>query len=216
VTTQRLADKLNSRRNLAEKKENWRKRRKVRTVESAGLIGMLTAQNIMAELSYAYLHAVASRAGFSCEYRNRHLDGAGVDATITEDGRRLAPDSVLTSFSVDIQLKATFQELTEQSGRFSYSLTVEQYNKLRREDIASPRLLVILRLPVDEQEWLQISQDALVARRCAYWVSLRGAAASSNTTSQTIYVPSENLLSPQGLTALMARFSRLKVIRYEA
>lgn len=44
---------------------------------------MLSEQNIEAELSYAYLHAVASRAGFSCEYRNRHLDGAGVDATIT-------------------------------------------------------------------------------------------------------------------------------------
>jgi hypothetical protein len=177
---------------------------------------MLTTPNIMAELSYAYLHAVASRAGFSCEYRNRHLDGAGVDATISEDGRRLAEDSVLTSFSVDIQLKATHQELTEQGGRFSFSLPVGQYDKLRREDVASPRLLVILRLPVHEQEWLQISPEALVAKRCAYWVSLRGAATSSNTTSQTIYVPSENLLSPQGLTALMARFSRLEVIRYEA
>jgi len=69
---------------------------------------MLTEQNIEAELSYAYLHAVASHAGFSCEYRNRHLDGAGVDATITEDNRKLASDSVLTSFSVDIQLKATY------------------------------------------------------------------------------------------------------------
>jgi len=69
---------------------------------------MLTDQNIEAELSYAYLHAVASKAGFSCEYRNRHLDGAGVDATITEDGRQLAGDSVLTSFSVDVQLKATY------------------------------------------------------------------------------------------------------------
>ena len=46
---------------------------------------MLTEQNIEAELSYAYLHAVASRAGFSCEYRNRHLDGAGVDAEEIED-----------------------------------------------------------------------------------------------------------------------------------
>ena len=51
---------------------------------------MLTDQNFEAELSYAYLHAVATRVGFSCEYRNRHLDGAGVDATVTEDGRMLA------------------------------------------------------------------------------------------------------------------------------
>jgi hypothetical protein len=38
---------------------------------------MLTEQNIEAELSYAYLHAVASRAGFSCEYTPRHADAAG-------------------------------------------------------------------------------------------------------------------------------------------
>jgi len=80
---------------------------------------MLTDQNIEAELSYAYLHAVATRVGFSCEYGNRHLDGAGVDATITEDGRMLANDSILTSFSVDVQLKATYRELPEQDGRIS-------------------------------------------------------------------------------------------------
>src|SRR5438132_479349 len=84
---------------------------------------MLTSQNVEAELSYAYLHTVASKAGFSCEYRNRHLDGAGVDATITEDGRKLAEDSILPSFAVDVQVKATYQHLAGQNGRLSYALT---------------------------------------------------------------------------------------------
>jgi uncharacterized protein DUF4365 len=177
---------------------------------------MLTDQNIEAELSYAYLHAVATRAGFSCEYRNRHLDGAGVDATITEDGRKLADDSILTSFSLDVQLKATYRELRERDGRSSYSLSVPHYDKLRIEEVAAPRVLLLLRLPQNPEEWLQISEDALVAKRCAYWVSLRGAAASENDKNQTVYVPRENLLTPQGLTNLMVRFSRLEVIRYVA
>ena len=177
---------------------------------------MLTDQNIEAELSYAYLHAVASRVGFSCEYRNRHLDGAGVNATITEDGRRLADDSVLTSFSVDLQLKATYRELPEQDGRISYFLSIPHYNKLRLEEVAAPRLLVVMRLPRHAEEWLQITEDALIAKRCAYWVSLRGASASTNDESQTVYVPRENLLSPRGLTNVMARFSRLEVIPYVA
>jgi hypothetical protein len=177
---------------------------------------MLTDQNIEAELSYAYLHAVASKAGFSCEYRNRHLDGAGVDATITEDGRQLATDSVLTSFSVDVQLKATYQDLPEQEGRLSYVLAVPHYDKLRLEEVASPRLLVVLRLPRNPDEWLQISEDALIARRCAYWVSLRGAPASANREAQTVYLPRQNLLSHGSLFALMARFSRREVIRYGA
>ena len=90
--------------------------------------------------SYAYLHAVATRVGFSCEYRNQHPDGAGVDATVTEDGRMLANDSILTSFSVDVQLKATYRELPEQDGRISYSLTVPHYDKLRVEEVAAPRV----------------------------------------------------------------------------
>ena len=177
---------------------------------------MLTDQNIEAELSYAYLHAVASRAGFSCEYRNRHLDGAGIDATITEDGRKLADNSILTSFSVDIQLKATYRELPEQEGRFSYSLSIPHYKKLRLEEVASPRLLVVLRLPQNPEEWLQIDEDSLVAKRCTYWVSLRGASASTNQENQTVYIPRQNLLTPQSLTILMARFSRLEVIPYVA
>jgi hypothetical protein len=174
---------------------------------------MLTSQNIEAELSYAYLHAVASKAGFSCEYRNRHLDGAGVDATLTEDGRKLAEDSVLTSFAVDVQLKATHQDLPEQNGRLSYVLTVPHYDKLRLEEVATPRLLVLLRLPPDPEEWLRISEEGLVAKRCAYWVSLRGAPTSPNRESQTVYRSRANLLSPQGLIGLMAHFSRLEVLR---
>ena len=40
----------------------------------------MTENNIKAELSYAYLHAVAARASFGCESSGRHSDSAGVDA----------------------------------------------------------------------------------------------------------------------------------------
>jgi hypothetical protein len=159
---------------------------------------------------------VATRAGFSCEYRNRHLDGAGVDATITEDGRRLASDSILTSFSVDVQWKATYRELPEKDGLISYTLSVPHYDKLRIEEVAAPRALLVMRLPQNREAWLQVTDDALVAKRSVYWVSLRGAAASANESNQTVYVPRENLLTPLGLTDLMARFSRLEVIPYVA
>lgn len=39
-------------------------------------------QNIESELSYAYLHAVAAKAGMSCKQGDRHDDGAGVDAEV--------------------------------------------------------------------------------------------------------------------------------------
>ena len=176
---------------------------------------MLTEQNIEAELSYAYLHAVASRAGFSCEYRNRHLDGAGVDATITEDGRFLAEDSKLCYVPLDVQLKATYQELVDGNGNMSYSLAIAHYNKLKLEAIGAPRILVLLRLPRDPAEWLQCSDEALIAKRCAYWVSLRGAPTIAGQDSRTVHLPKRNVLTPAGLTELMTRYSRQEVILYE-
>jgi len=175
---------------------------------------VLTSANIESELSYAYLHAVASRAGFACEWRNRHLDGAGVDATVTEDGRRLAIDSKLTYIPVDVQLKATYAELPEANGKLSFSLDIKQYDKLRSESLGSPRLLVVLRLPRAQEEWLQVTTDGLLAKRCAHWVSLRGAPAVTDQDSRTIYVPVANVLSPDQLIQLMTRFSRQEVIPY--
>ncbi len=175
---------------------------------------MLTKANVESELSYAYLHAVASHAGFACEVRNRHLDGAGVDATITEDGRMLAPDSTLTYIPVDVQLKATYQDLPEENGRFSFSLDITQYNKLRSAMVGSPRLLVVLRLPRDPVEWLRVNAESLIARRCAYWVSLRGAPPVEDQNSQTVFIPMRNALTPDELRQIMTYFSRQEVIEY--
>jgi hypothetical protein len=177
---------------------------------------VLTEQNIESELSYAYLHAVATRAGFACEYAGRHLDGAGVDATLYEDGRLLAPDSVLQAFALHVQLKATRVPPVEQAGRFSFSLPVGQYDRLSGVRLATPRVLVVLYLPADPQEWLRHSEDSLIAQRCAYWASLRGAPDSPNEATQTVYVPRQQLLSPASLTALMTRCSREEDLPYAA
>lgn len=175
---------------------------------------MLTLQNIESELSYAYLHALASRAGFECTYSGRHHDSAGIDAVVREDGRRLANDSVLTSFEVHIQLKATFQPPVEQDGKYSFSLDVQQYNKLRHARVQSPRLLVVMYLPANVDEWLRHTEDGMMSKRCAYWVSLRNASDSVNSTTQTVYLPRRQFLSADSLTELMTQFSRREEINY--
>ena len=175
---------------------------------------MLTLQNIESELSYAYLHATASRAGIICEYAGRHTDEAGVDAVLRIKGK-LAPDSVFTQFTVDVQLKATKQAPIEQNGRYSHSLKVKNYNELRSTNTSAPQLLVTLFLPEDAETWLSHSEECLVARRCAYWVSVRGAA-ETDQDSRTIYIPKVNLLSVPGLRGLMTRFSKQEVLNYDA
>jgi hypothetical protein len=175
---------------------------------------VLTSQNIEAELSYAYLHAVASRGGIICERSGPSSDDVGVDAVLRVKGP-LADDSLLTSFTVDVQLKATVAQPAAERGRFAFPLKMKNYDELRSVRTIAPHLLVVLFLPGNPADWLTHSHECLVARRCAYWLSLRGAPASANETSQTIYIPMTNLLSVENLLGLMTRFSKRERISYD-
>ncbi len=174
---------------------------------------LLTENNIKAELSYAYLHAVAARAGFSCQAGDRHEDGIGVDAKLRVR-ERFGPESVLTNFTVDIQLKATSEVPNEIEGKLRYSLRLKNYDELRSVECQAPQLLVVLWLPADSAQWLVHSAERLVCQRCAYWVSLRAAPPSANDMAQTVSIPGDNHLSVAKLRELMARFSRREVIDY--
>lgn len=174
---------------------------------------MLSAQNIESELSYAYLHAVASRCGIICDSTHRHTDEAGVDAVLRVRGK-LANDSTLTQFTVDVQLKASKVAPIEQDGKYSHSLKLKNYDELRSTSTGAPQLLVVLYLPSKPDEWLSQSEESLVARRCAYWLSLHNAPPSPNATHQTVYIPKTNVLSTELLRDVMTRFSREEAIHY--
>ena len=66
---------------------------------------MLTENHIKEQLSYAFVHAVASRAGFTCGPAHGP-DMDSVDVHIAASGK-LASDSLLNSPHLDLQLKAT-------------------------------------------------------------------------------------------------------------
>jgi hypothetical protein len=175
----------------------------------------LSQNDIEAELSYAYLHAVAAATAIGCDVAGRHLDNAGVDAMITARDQ-FAADSVLTDITLHVQLKATSSQPTISNGKFSYALNdVKQYDKLRRVTTVPYRILVVLFLPVDAREWLQHSVDVLSLKRCAYWVSLRGAPPTTNTSSITVYIPETQIFSPDGLQQLMVRISKQEDLFYE-
>jgi hypothetical protein len=176
---------------------------------------LLSENNIKAELSYAYLHAVASRGGLGCEVTGRHFDGDGVDAVVRAR-ERFTEQSVYTRFTVEVQLKATSLEVVpDAQGRYPFSLKLDHYDKLRDEANGTQQILVVLFLPSDASLWLTVSPEALIARRCAYWVSLRGAPPSGNEASQTVYIPRASVLTVDSLRSVFARRSLGGWIKYE-
>lgn len=170
-------------------------------------------QDIESELSYAYLHAVASKAGFACQVTNRLSDKSSIDAEVRVL-ERMTNDSILTDFMIDIQLKATYKKLNINNKNYSFSLPINQYDNLRAEGSSNQKLLVVLSLPTDESEWLSCNEEELVLKRCAYWVSLRGARTIDNSTSITIYIPKANLFSHESLREIASIRSREEYVLY--
>jgi hypothetical protein len=175
---------------------------------------LLGENDIKSELSYAYLHAVASRAGCECQMSQRHSDGMGVDARLNVREQFGPPSTFLSRFTLEVQLKATSQPLPLVAGHYSFVLKKEHYDKLREPGAESALILVVLVLPEDPAEWLICTPEALTLKRCAHWVSLLDAPATSSTASQTVYLPQANLFSVEGLRALLQRISQRERIIY--
>ena len=173
-------------------------------------------QDIEAELSYAYLHAVAAKAGMECSYSPRISDKNGIDARICARKNVLPSDSKCgLEVNISIQLKATIHSPYDNGSHLSYCLNdIKQYNALRAEGYDVPRLLVVYFLPKDANLWLKQNDKLFLLRKSAYWVSLLGAPESENNTSQTIYIPKRNLLTPEALINIVTRRSRWDFPKY--
>lgn len=175
----------------------------------------LTSENIESELSYAYLHAVASKAGVCCEIAGRHEDNAGVDARLVGWGP-FPNGGWRQEIDLKIQLKATIKQPAAVGDSLSYSLSgISRYDDLRTEAVATPRIMVVLFLPDKPENWMTHTEDALSLHRCAYWVSLRGAKPSVNKTAQTIYLPKAQRFDADGLISLMSALSRNEIPTYQ-
>jgi len=176
----------------------------------------LSSLNIESELSYAYLHAVASHAGMACSVGNRHEDNNGIDATLTGWGP-FTNGGYLTEVTIKVQLKATIAVPADDGTNLSYFIHgVNRYDDLRTETVTNARILVVLFLPADAQEWLNHSPDQLILRRCAYWQSLRCAPTTVNGSGATVKLPKAQMFNPQALKDLAAQLSHSRFPLYPA
>jgi hypothetical protein len=153
---------------------------------------VLSDADIEEALSVAYVQAVAAGAGYTVAKSD--FDRSGVDATV-EAGEAMCP-------KLDLQLKATINLGEPKGGAYRYPCPLKNYNHLR-VPTQTPRLLVVLNLPSERAEWLEVGADELVMRRCAYWVSLQGAPETENEASVTVSLPIQNRLDVEALKKLM-------------
>ena len=153
---------------------------------------ILTDNDRKAELSFAYLAALAAYAGYTCQ-RGPQPDVASVDATIRSG------HAGGTQF--DVQLKATSAPDRGADG-LRFRLSKKNYNDLVA-DRMTPFVLIVLELPPVGADWLECTLEHVVLRRCGWWASLSGHEPTEGAT-KTIVIPQEQRIGASGLAQLMA------------
>ena len=69
---------------------------------------------------------------------------------------------------------------------------------------ATPLILILMCLPADEQDWLLLSEQELLLRKCCYWHQLSGAE-TGNEKKKAIHIPRNQILDPEAIVALLKR-----------
>jgi hypothetical protein len=152
------------------------------------------------QFSLAFVHAVASVAGF--EIRKSTIDLDSVDIEIV--GTRKA-GTVRRAPHLEIQAKCTKIDAALGDAELPFPLKIKNYEDLRDQYVHVPRILVVVIVPENIQDWLHETPEQIALRKCALWFSLRGMPEAENETKKTIYLPRSQRFTIEALQQIMDR-----------
>lgn len=157
----------------------------------------------MEDLSKSYLMALVAKNGYSISDWSHDTDG--VDTSVSCKGYP-AEGCLLFSPRLDIQLKSSYSKIKiKQNGDLTYALEAKNYKRLNQKNACIPSILVLLHMFEDQSLWLEHTTDYLKITKCAYWVSLKNADETNNSSSVTVTIPKENIFSHEALKAIMIK-----------
>ena len=145
------------------------------------------------EFSLAYIRAVSAVA--DC-----HVTIFDVD-TDSVDGQIRGPLGVRHSLYFQAKSSTT---ATISGDEVRYSLRRKDYDALRQAD-APLHILILMLIPLDENDWISQAESDLCLRRCAYWLDLRGMPESPNRRTVAVRIPRGQVFDPVQLLGLLDR-----------
>jgi len=149
----------------------------------------------MEKFSRAYVHAIAAAGGY--RILTYDIDDDGVDLGLA--GRN--GDGQAKSPQIDLQLKCTADD-TCRNANLIFPLEMKNYETLRDKYLV-PRILVVVVVPSDIEEWLLHDPEFLAICKCGYWYSLRGFPSLPNTSTSTLEIPKKQAFTVNALHELM-------------
>ena len=151
------------------------------------------------QFSKAFVQAVATIAGYGT-YQPA-VDDDSVDLGVAARSSANTPRRP----RLELQLKCT--HVDEGGVEFlAYDLKLKNYEDLRADTIV-PRILVVVLVPQDVNSWMEITDQEVCLRHCAYWLSLKDLPATSNAYKVRMQIPRAAKFTPQELQGLMVKIN---------
>jgi len=151
------------------------------------------------EFSHAYVKAIAACAGFA--WSKPSVDDDSVDLCLHQRGG----GGTIRSPRLDLQLKCKASNPPDDPNGFSHSLKIKNYDDLRESNVQVPRILVVVLVPEDVNQWIDHQEPQMALRHCGYWHSLRGLGPSENAQGQTVRISRTNQFNVASLRNMMER-----------
>ncbi|MBD0706984.1 MULTISPECIES: DUF4365 domain-containing protein [unclassified Streptomyces] len=164
--------------------------------------GSLATTACMETLQVGYLHAVAAAAGCSL---SQPFPDNGIDWHVSHSAPGHTVDDEVT---IKVQLKCTYQipprTPGNASGAFSFTLDNDHLVKLARTPVAVHKILVVMLVPRNPEDWLRADHDRLDLRHCCYWTNLAGHPVTGRRRT-TVRVPTTRIFDDRALCGIMTR-----------
>jgi hypothetical protein len=171
---------------------------------------MMTEEHIKEAISLRYIELIAAFNGFktssSTPDYGTDLDIKEVDFRIENQHKRYLE----TGRELKLQLKATTENSVIVEGDFiKYDLNASTYNDLlSRKHSKNPLILILFVLPPDKNNWLNISDNELITKKCAYWFFPESFdSLTPNTDKKRIAICKNNFISNETLNYLFENYS---------
>ena len=155
-------------------------------------VQLLSENDKKEQLSLVYACAVATACGYT--FSTQNLDRDSIDLTVSSRSSRRA--------SVSFQLKCTSSPDWD-GDALKYQLKAKNYNDLVAQRQV-PLLLLVMELPPNPEDWLSISQEQLVLKRCAWWFSIIGQPETDKGSKQVL-IPRSNLFGIEAMRELITK-----------
>lgn len=161
---------------------------------------MITKEHAQEALGRAYIHAVAAAAGVNYSLGAEFDYGFdGHFRPVRLRGHRIVETGIPLAFQLKCSGSWTMDE-----ENVSYALKSKNYNDLvTRAPEAEGAILILMCLPEEQDQWVTISEEEIVLRRCCYYATLAGDPVPNENSTKTIQIPRSNLLTAENLLVVL-------------